>query len=147
MAYVSIPTYSRTIPQRYALIGDRCRSCGAVNLPRGVCCTKCGKGLESDPVKLSGRGKIYSFTTISRGGSPPEFSTQQTFVGAYPVAVIELDEGPKIVGQMADCRAEELKIGLEVESVFRRLYEDEGMIRYGVKFRPTRTSGQNQTRA
>jgi uncharacterized OB-fold protein len=138
LAYVSIPTYSRTIPQRYALIGARCKSCGAINLPQGANCLKCGTSLEPEPVKLSGKGKIYSFTIISRGGSPPEFSTQQTFAGSYAVAVVELDEGPKIVAQMTDCRPEQLKIGLPVDSTFRRIYEDEGMIRYGVKFRPTR---------
>jgi len=143
MAYVSIPTYSRSIPQRYALIAAKCKSCGAINIPLGVNCLKCGKVLEYEPQKLSGRGKIYCFTTISRGGSPPEFSAQQNLVGSYPVAVVELDEGPKIVAQMTDCRAEDLKIGLEVESTFRRIYDDDGMIRYGVKFRPVRTSRED----
>jgi len=140
MAYVSIPTYSRSMSQRYALIGAKCKSCGAVNLPLGVNCLKCGKVLEYEPVKLSGRGKIYCFTTISRGGAPPEFATQQKLVGSYPVAVVELDEGPKMVAQMTDCKAEQLRIGLEVESTFRRIYEDDGMIRYGTKFRPARSS-------
>jgi len=138
MAYVSIPTYSRSIPQRYALIGAKCKACGAINLPRGANCLKCGRPLEFESVKLSGNGKIYSFTTVSRGGSPPEFSTQQKFVGSYPVAVLELDEGPKIVAQMTDCKADELKIGLPVQPVFRRIYEDDGLIRYGIKFRPVR---------
>ena len=143
MAYVSIPTYSRSVPQRYALIAAKCKYCGAINLPLGVNCLKCGKVLEYEPQKLSGRGKIYCFTTISRGGSPPEFSAQQNLVGSYPVAVVELDEGPKIVAQMTDCRAEDLKIGLEVESTFRRIYDDDGMIRYGIKFRPVRTSRED----
>jgi uncharacterized OB-fold protein len=140
MAYVSIPTYSRSIPQRYALIAAKCKSCGAINLPLAAYCLKCGKILEYEPQKLSGRGKIYCFTTISRGGSPPEFSAQQNLIGSYPVAVVELNEGPRIVAQMTDCKAEDLKIGLEVESTFRRIYDDDGMIRYGVKFRPVRTS-------
>jgi uncharacterized OB-fold protein len=144
VAYVSIPTYSRSIPQRYALIAAKCKSCGAINLPRGVNCVKCGKVLEFEPAKLSGRGKIYCFTTISRGGSPPEFSIQQNLVGAYSVAVVELDEGPKIVAQMTDCQAEELRIGLAVESTFRRIYEDDGMIRYGIKFRPVRTGWEDR---
>lgn len=140
MAYVSLPTYSRSIPQRYELIGAKCKFCGATNLPPGVTCLKCLRILESEPVRLSGSGKIYCFTTVSRGGSPPEFSTQQNLVGSYPVAVVELDEGPKIVAQIADCKSEDLKIGLVVESTFRRIYEDDGVIRYGIKFRPARSS-------
>jgi len=138
VAYVSIPTYSRGIPQRYALIGAKCKACGAINIPQGLNCLKCGRALESEPLKLSGKGRIYSFTTISRGGSPPEFSTQQNLVGTYHVAVVELDEGPKIVAQMAECKPEDLRIGLRVEATFRRIYEDDGMIRYGIKFRPSR---------
>lgn len=139
MAYVSIPTYSRSIPQRYALIGAKCKSCLAVNLPRSLNCLKCG-GTDFESIKLSGRGTIYSHTTITRGGSPPEFSMQQNLVGSYQVAVIELQEGPRIVAQLADCKPEELKIGLPVEATFRRIYEDEGMIRYGLKFRPAHTN-------
>lgn len=137
MAYVSIPTYSRSIPQRYALIGTKCKSCRVVNFPRPLSCLKCGRA-DFEPLKLSGRGRIYCYTMISRGGSPPEFSMQQNLVGSYHVAVIELEEGPKIVAQMADCKPEELKIGLPVEATFRRIYEDDGIIRYGMKFRPAR---------
>lgn len=76
---------------------------------------------------------------ISRGGSPPEFSLQQNLAGDYYVAVVELEEGPKIVAQIVDCKPEELKIGQSVEATFRRIYEDEGVIRYGTKFRLTQT--------
>ena len=58
--------------------------------------------------------------------------------------VVRQDEGPRIVAQMADCRAEDLKIGLEVESTFRRIYDDDGVIRYGIKFRPVRTDRGNR---
>jgi len=51
-----------------------------------------------------------------------------------------LEEGPKIVAQMTDCKSEELKIGLRVEAAFRRIYEDGDIIRYGVKFRPVGTA-------
>jgi len=139
LAYVSIPTFTRSIPQRYALIGAKCKSCGAANFPPTLDCLKCGKN-EFEPIKLKGRGKIYCYTTVSRGGAPPEFSTQQNLVGSYHVAVVELDEGPKIVAQLTDCKPEALKIGLPVEATFRRIYEDDGMIRYGVKFMPTRTA-------
>jgi uncharacterized OB-fold protein len=139
MAYVSIPTYSRSIPQRYALVGAKCKSCGTISIPRVVNCPECGTA-EFEPLKLSGKGKVYCYTMISRGGSPPEFSMQQNLFGSYYVAVIELQEGPKIVAQLADCKPEQLKIDLPVEATFRRIYEDEGTIRYGVKFMPARST-------
>jgi len=87
---------------------------------------------------LSGEGKIYSYTIIAAGSTPPEFLLQEKYVGSYPVTVIELVEGPKIVAQLTDCKVGELKIGLEVEAVFRKIYEDNQVIRYGIKFRPIR---------
>jgi len=104
-----------------------------VNFPTTLTCLKCEK-TEFEPLKLSGKGKIYCYTTISRGGSPPEFSAQQNLVGSYQVAVVELDEGPKVVVQMTNCKPEDLKIGLPVEATFRRIYEDDGILRYGIKF-------------
>jgi len=37
---------------------------------------------------------------------------------------------------MTDCKPGELSVGTNVEAVFRRIYEDDGVIRYGIKFRP-----------
>jgi uncharacterized OB-fold protein len=138
MAYVSIPTYWRSIPQRYALVGLRCRNCGSISLPARNVCIGCGKKAEYEPVELKGEGKVYSYTIISAGGASSEFSEQEKLAGSFPVAVIELEEGPKIVAQMTDCRTDEINIGMEVEPVFRRIYEDDGVIRYGLKFRPKR---------
>ena len=62
----------------------------------------------------------------------------QDHVEKFLNLVVELVEGPKIVAQLTDCKVEELKIGLEVEAVFRKKYEDNQVIRYGIKFRPIR---------
>lgn len=135
MAHVSIPTYSATIPQRYALIGSKCKKCGEIAFPPSE---KCGCGsTEFEKLRLSGKGAIYTYTIISRGSAPPEFSEQQRLFGSFPVAIVELVEGPKIITQLTDCDSSDVKIGMKVEMVFRRIYEDEGIIRYGFKFKPT----------
>jgi uncharacterized OB-fold protein len=146
MAYVSIPTYWKTIPQRYSLIGSKCKNCGTINFPPRDICIECGKKVERAPLRLKGQGKIYSHTIICAGGAPPEFSEQERLGGSFGVAVIELEEGPKIVAQMADCKPSELSIGMKVEAVFRRIYEDDDVIRYGVKFRPIKTE-ESSTKA
>ena len=58
--------------------------------------------------------------------------------GLYAVAIIKLDEGPLVVAQLTDCKAapESFYIGMPVQAVVRRLYEQEGFIRYSYKFRP-----------
>jgi len=55
------------------------------------------------------------------------------------VALIKLDEGPIVTAQLTDLGDEEVKIGMPVEMVTRRLRSDgdeRGMLVYGYKFRP-----------
>jgi uncharacterized OB-fold protein len=54
------------------------------------------------------------------------------------IALVELDEGPKVLSQIVDCEFNELRIGMEVEACFRKLFEQDesGIISYGFKFRP-----------
>lgn len=136
MAHVSIPLYSSTIPQRYSLIGAKCKNCGKISFPPTKVC-ECGLKAELEEVKLSGKGKIYAYTIISVG--PPEFSEQQRLTGRYGVAIVKLEEGPRVVAQMTSCNPDTLKIGADVEAVFRRIYEEDKVIRYGLKFKPTKT--------
>jgi len=55
----------------------------------------------------------------------------------YVLAIVELKEGPRLTVQITDCNPDEVKIGDEVEIVFRRMGEDgpDGMIYYGYKAR------------
>lgn len=138
MAHISVPMYWRTIPQRYGLQGQKCKQCGTIHIPPKGVCKGCLASTEFEPVQLSGRGKVYSYTIIGAGGAPPEFAAQEKAAGAFPVAIVELAEGPRIIGQLADVKTEEVQIGLEVEAELRRIYDEEGVIRYGFKFVPAR---------
>jgi uncharacterized OB-fold protein len=135
-AHISIPMYQRAIPQRYRLVGHRCLKCGSVNFPPKATCKYCFSGSEFEEVTLSGRGIIYSYTIIAGGGAPPEFSEQAHCQGSYPVVLVELEEGPRVIAQLVDPPAEGISIGMPVQAVFRKIYEEEGVIRYGFKFRP-----------
>jgi len=136
MAHVSVPMYWRTIPQRYRLVGHRCRKCGKVNFPPKGVCKHCNVSSDFEEVPLSGRGRVHTFTLIGAGGAPPEFAEQEKAGGSYPVAIVELEEGPKIIGQMADVSPKDVKIGMPVRAEMRRIYREEGVIRYGFKFVP-----------
>jgi len=54
------------------------------------------------------------------------------------MGLVELDEGPIITAQIVDVNPEELKIGLELDVVFRKISEGgrRGIVRYGFKFGP-----------
>lgn len=136
MAHVSVPMYWRTIPQRYRLMGLRCKKCNAVNFPPKGVCKYCNASSEFEEVQLSGRGKVHTFVLISAGGAPPEFAEQEKAGGQYPVAIVELEEGPKVIGQVADINPKDISIGMPVKAELRKIYTEEDVIRYGFKFVP-----------
>ena len=82
-------------------------------------------------VKLSGIGKVVTYTIIHV--APENFEGQ----APYPIAIIQLDEGPRITGQIVDCDINDIKIGMKVESTFRKIRQDgsTGAIYYGYKFK------------
>lgn len=135
-AHISIPLYQRAIRQRYRLVGHRCRECGKINFPPKGVCKYCWAASSFEEVKLRGRGKVYSYTVLAAGGAPPEFAQEALVKDSYPVVLVELEEGPRIIAQLVDAPAEGVQIGLEVEAVVRRIYVEEEVIRYSYKFRP-----------
>ncbi len=134
-AYTSLPSYLEFIGERYRLIASRCEECDHLHFPPRYACLKCGgRTFRGEP--LSGLGEVYAYTIIARGSSPTEFKEQQDLVGEYGVCLVQLEEGPRIVAQLTDCDPSEAGIGTPVESVLRRIYRQEGVVRYGYKFRP-----------
>ena len=81
---------------------------------------------------LSGRGEVYTFSTMYN--VPRGYEEQ----GPYTIAIIRLDDGPMVTAQLTDVESADVRIGLRVEMVTRKLREDgpEGQIIYGYKFRP-----------
>lgn len=130
----SIPLSWRRIPARYRLEGNQCINCKKLFFPPRIICPFCRRKGKLEPYTFSGRGKVYSYTEVQ---VPPEgFETQIPYV----LAIIDLEEGAKILGQVVDSKIEEVKIGSQVESVFRVIQKDdpEGLIHYGFKFKLTR---------
>ena len=67
--------------------------------------------------------------------APP---TEFKGLSPYVVALIELKDGTRILSQITDVDPTQVRTGMEVEAVFRRYREqgEEGVIEYGIKFRP-----------
>lgn len=125
-----VARFWREIPVRYNLIGTKCKKCSTIHFPPRKICTKCNS-LEIEFFQLKGSGKIVSYTTIR---VPPAGFEKQT---PLVIAIVELDEGPRITAQIVDCCLEEVQIGQKVASCFRRISEDgdTGAIYYGYKFK------------
>ncbi len=124
----------RHIPERYNLIGLKCTRCGEIYFPKRVMCPECRRKGKLEDIKFSGKGKIHTYSIIHT--PTEEFKS----LSPYTVAIIELEEGAKITSQIVDCQKNEVKIGDDVELVFRKIKEegDEGVISYGYKFKLTK---------
>lgn len=134
-AYVSPTAYLAELPARYRLVGEECTACATLHFPPRESCTKCGSR-EFRPRPLKRTGEIYTYTIIGRGAAPSEFAEQQAIWGEYATAIVQLDDGPRITAMLTDLLPATVKAGMRVSMVLRRLYTQEGVTRYGFKFRP-----------
>lgn len=140
-AYVSVPAWKRTLPQRHRLVAGRCRECGELAFPPEGACTDCGAFEDYEAVSLPGTGTVEAATVIGQGGAPPEFVEQQAREGAYVSAIVALDgpEGDETVSTPTQVRTvgdESVSPGDRVEATIRRIYTQEDVTRYGFKMRP-----------
>jgi len=132
MAMLSTPSHWRRYKELYNLQGSQCKKCGRAFFPVRRICPNCRREGKLEPRPFSGKGRVYTYTVIR---TPPEGFEEYT---PYVVALVQLDEGPKVISQVVDCTPEDVYIGMPVETCFRRLrvQNKEGIIIYGFKFRP-----------
>jgi uncharacterized OB-fold protein len=129
---MEIPRHWRLRKQRYSLVGEVCPHCDAKIFPPRDVCPECG-GEAKTEYAFSGRGEVYSYTTIYE---PPAGYEDNV---PYTVALVRLAEGPLVTAQLTDLGDQPVEIGTPVEMVTRRLRQDgdeRGLIVYGYKFRP-----------
>ncbi|MFO7931266.1 MAG: Zn-ribbon domain-containing OB-fold protein [Thermodesulfobacteriota bacterium] len=93
------------------LTGLKCSQCGAVTCPPQMSCRNCSS-YDLEVTRLSGKGKITSYTTIFVA---PEGRESEA---PYTVVLVELEEGPWIMGSLYDTDPEKADmdlIGRQVE--------------------------------
>jgi len=119
----------REFPQRYRLEAAACSGCDKILYPPRRACPACG-GREFSEVVLPKNGTVVTYTVIR---VPPAGFTEQT---PLPIALVELENGVRLMVQIADVEdPEALEIGMPVRLEFRRVSWDgeAGVIFYGHK--------------
>ena len=82
--------------RRHRVVVQRCTSCLRHRFPPMPACPYCGaRGVEQ--VTVAGTGRIYSFVRVHRALTPAMAGEVP-----YAVAVVQLDEGPRLIGRVAD---------------------------------------------
>jgi uncharacterized protein len=90
-----------------ALRVARCGACGVPAFPPPRICPRCGARDAADWFTASGRGTVWSVAVFHKTYLPEH-------PAPYPVAVVELAEGPRLVTTLTGLPSGELRVGQAV---------------------------------
>jgi len=122
-----------------AMYGVKCKACGTPQFSQGGSygyftplrvCVDCQAVDQMEPYKFSDKiGKIFTYTEdrLADSNDPPTTVNVVDFIG-----------GGRALFDMTDRGGQEIKVGMEVEMTFRKLYVDRGWHQYFWKTRPIR---------
>jgi hypothetical protein len=110
------------------LLIQRCAECRTLRHPPRPMCPSCNS-LAWDTIAASGRGTVHSFVM-------PRHPPLPWFEGTYIVALIDLEEGTRLVSNLCEVAPADVRIGMPVELFFARF--DDGLVL--PQFRPARAA-------
>ncbi|SRR6266487_227718 len=104
--------------RRHELVLQRCGECNRFRFYPRLICPYC-LSYQFEWRRASGRGAIYSFTVIHRPPSPA-FRDRVPYV----LALIDLEEGVRMMSNVVDCDPRAVGIGMAVEVTFDDITEE-----------------------
>lgn len=95
------------------LEGHRCKACGSVFIGERSVCSRCAARDQMEAIRLSNRGKLYSYSIVHR-----------SFPGVdvpYVSAIVDLDGGGTVKGNLVgvDANPQAIAFDMPVEVVYR----------------------------
>ena len=129
----SAPALYRGYQQNLSFTGSKCTECGTPQFPKQRVCTQCHAKDQMENYQFIGQSaKVATYTIdyLAASPAPPMI-----------VAVIDFDNGGRVICELTDCNPKEVEIGMDVEMTFRRLYVAGGLSNYFWKARPVRMKG------
>ena len=94
------------------LLIQRCADCKTLRVPPRPMCGNC-QSLNWDSIESTGRGTVYSFVM-------PQYPPLPFLQYPYVVALIELEEGVRIVSNLCDIEPAAIEVGLPVEVFYEK---------------------------
>ena len=106
----STPFWAAAKEHRLAL--QKCGTCGSFRFPPAPLCPEC-TAMGGDWTDLKGRGKVFSFVVFHRAYHP-------SFEGdlPYAVALVELEEGPRLISNIVGIPPDRVHCDMPVEVVY-----------------------------
>lgn len=96
---------------RGRLLIKSCRACGAAHGPDTRFCSEC-LAEDLDWLEASGKATLFTFGIMHQ--KAPGFEDQVP----YPIAVVELVEGPRMYTSIVDCAEDQLQVGMPLIVTF-----------------------------
>ena len=96
--------------RRHQLLIQRCTGCGTLRHPPLPACATC-RSFEWDTVESSGRGEVFSFVVVHHPQVPG-------FDYPLPIALVELEEGTRLVADLVGVEPAEVRVGMPVTVEF-----------------------------
>lgn len=97
---------------RNVFLVQRCRDCTKTQYHYRAVCAHCWSS-DLEDVEASGSGTVWTFSVVRRNRSPV-FAAKVPYV----VALIQLEEGVGVFGNIVDCDPDEVAIDREVTLAF-----------------------------
>lgn len=114
----------------YRFYGYKCGACGTLQYPRQRVCIRCQTKDNFEPERLAEKkATLFTFTLDYLNADPDPPSV---------MSVIDFDGGGRAYLMMTDRDPGEVRIGLQLEMTFRRMYDADGFRNYYWKCRPLR---------
>ena len=100
------------------LLVQRCDACQTLRFPPELGCFECGS-TASSWVQMSGRATLWSWTV----GYPPllPFFAERA---PWPVVVVQLEEGPRMVTNVVDVPVEQYEFGMPLAADYEDVADD-----------------------
>lgn len=131
----SAPALYRGYHQNLSFTGSKCLKCGTAQFPKQRICIQCQAKDEMADYRFVGQSaKVTTYTIDYLAAS---------ISSPILVAIVEFDNGGRILNELTDCNPKEVEICMHVEMSFRRLYEAGGISNYFWKARPIRARGSD----
>jgi len=119
---VTLPFWEAAAKHR--LVVQRCTACSQTRLPPMPICPEC-RSDGADWQEVSGRGEIYTFTTVHR-----PIAANQPLPTIIAVIALEGSGGLRMISNIVDSDTEQLEIGKPVEVVWEDMSDDLAIPRF-----------------
>ena len=110
--------------RRSELVLPWCRDCQRPFwYPRAICPRCLGDTVEWQTA--SGRGVVYAASVQHLPGPGRDAAD-----GPYVVALVDLEEGVRVMGNVAECAPDDVKVGMQVRAIWQPLSDGRQLLQF-----------------